>query len=197
MPGSTEPVRRLTHFKAKPRNVVGKRRSVASMPGQPQFADLVLVKELDRASPRLALAAAQGSLLRDARIEWVRLAPTKVMLARLDLRQVVVRRLSSAGTTIGARPLERVSLGFGHVRFAVVELDVVRGVPRFQHTMEWDLGQGRGDVTTAPWSGVGGEPDPSRILDRNLLVNPGAEASAGATDLLTVAPPDGWQTNSA
>lgn len=163
--------------------------------GGPEFGGLQLTKHLDRTSPTLALACAQGRRFREARLELTRPSPSSVLFARIDLQEVLVSQLGVEARDAGQPPSESLVLQFGNVTFTVVELSV-SGVPTLQHEARWDVREGQGGFSSRPYSGGGGT-DPSTVLNRNLLVNPGAEASVGAADLLAVAAPAGWETTGA
>jgi type VI secretion system secreted protein Hcp len=163
--------------------------------GRPEFGGLQLTKHLDRTSPKLALACAQGRRFGEARLELMRQSPFSVLLARIDLKEVLVSQLGVEARAAGQVPAESLVLQFGDVTFTVVEVNV-SGVPVRQHEAHWDVQEGRGSFSSGPYSGGGGA-DPLTVMNRNLLVNPGAEAGVGAADLLAVAAPPGWETTGA
>lgn len=162
---------------------------------RPEFGGLQLTKYLDRTSPKLAVACAQGRRFKEARLELTRQSSASVLFARIDLKEVLVSQLGVEAREAGQVPAESLVLQFGNVTFTVVELNM-SGVPSLLHEAQWDVHEGQGSFSSRPYSGGGGT-DPSTVMNRNLLVNPGAEASVGAADMLAVAAPFGWETSGA
>lgn len=160
---------------------------------RPGFSYVWLTKQVDRASPVLALGCARGTAYKDARLELVRLAGDTVVLARVELKDVRVSRVDQASASDLVGLSESVALSFGEIRFTSVELSASGG-PLAQHTARWDLAAGEGSFETGPYEPGGDGMGPTWLLARNLLVNPDAESGPGASSLLAVVPPPGWQT---
>lgn len=161
--------------------------------GRPLFGDLALSKNLDRSSPALALACAQGHSIPQARLELVRTTPAGVLLARIELENVQVTSVQGRGIAGGRWPVsESLTLSFADIKFTSVEISATG--QRFAHTAHWNLEQGKGDFGSGPFQGTGGGGgEPQLVLARNLLVNPGADSGVKSPDLLTVVPPQDWQ----
>lgn len=107
---------------------------------RPEFQDLVITKPLDKSSPRLALAAAQGRMIQEAELVFYTQAsddqPTgTVRLTRVRIRSLESETGSAAGLT------ETVSLAFSRVQWTYYHTDERGG--RASIVAGWDVAENR------------------------------------------------------
>ena len=122
--------------------IMSPRDAASGLPtGKRQHKPFVITKEIDKASPKLMLACANGKHFEemvlttssDKRPDYVRYSFFDVFCSEFDN--------SGAG---GAVPTEQISFNFAKVRIEYKEQDA-KGVPGATHTAEWDFSENRGE----------------------------------------------------
>ena len=116
----------------------GAREAVA----RPVFQNLIIEKYLDKSSPHLAAAAAEGRVIPEAELVFYGPAGTSspplgtVKLANVQVAEVHTERLDVASTE---RPIETIGLRFGTIEWLYNEIDPVSGQARTTATNGWDV----------------------------------------------------------
>ena len=122
------------------------RRPFPMPPEPPVDSSLTIVKEVDKASPKLYVACAQGSVIPKVTLEA--LAPSAGGLAfyELNLSNVVVKRVEHTGAILGphGRPVDRVILGCSAISWTYIRITLPSSLPREYFTSYWDLVQNSG-----------------------------------------------------
>jgi type VI secretion system secreted protein Hcp len=107
---------------------------------RPQFQDLVISKPLDKASPILALAAAEGRMIQEAELVFYAQASDDEPTGTIRLSRVRVRSVES-GTGSSAGLTETVSLAFSRVQWTYYHTDERGG--RADIVAGWDVAENR------------------------------------------------------
>ncbi len=104
-----------------------------------------VVKELDKASPKLALACCNGSHITEIIIEVCR-ADTSDKYMRYTLTDVIVVSISQNVSSQGedARPIEEISLRYGRIDWSYTEIDPVTSAAKGNVEAYWDLETDKG-----------------------------------------------------
>jgi len=104
--------------------------------GRAIVKDFVVTKALDKASPKLAQCASQGTHLKAARIHVTRsMAGGNKTFYAYDLMDVLVTSYRLSGTT-GSFPVEELSLSFNEIRATYTEFDntgAPKGTTTYSH----------------------------------------------------------------
>ncbi len=105
-----------------------------------EFNDFVVVKALDKASPKLALACANGEHFPAIRMEICRAGGDKQPYMEYKMTDVIVTSLRPGGSGDGeAVPLEEVSFNYGKIEWKYTKLDPHGGKPAGNIAAGWDL----------------------------------------------------------
>jgi type VI secretion system secreted protein Hcp len=109
--------------------------------GRVDMHDLSVVKALDKASPKLALACCKGEHFATVQIELCKAADPKQKYMDYKLSDCIVSSVRPAGTSHGAEelPLEEVSFRFGKIEWNYTALDPKSGKPKGNVAAGWDL----------------------------------------------------------
>jgi len=107
--------------------------------------DFVVTKELDKSSPKLALACCNGNHITEVVIEVCR-ADTSDRYMRYTLTDVIVASISQNGSSQGgdARPIEEVSLRYGRIDWSYTEMDPMTSKPKGDVDAYWDIETNKG-----------------------------------------------------
>lgn len=172
--------------------VLDLRRGPESLSLPPQFSNLVCRKAVDCASPRLAVACAEGVRFEVAHLDSRASLPNGAARLQIELRNVGIRDLELSAGPATPDPVEKLALDFLEILSTYLVYDFPSQQP-LAHEFRWDLGANSGEYRQyAP-----GE-DPldaaRRLLDHNLVGNPGAEAGPAAETPETGVPPPEWET---
>jgi type VI secretion system secreted protein Hcp len=108
---------------------------------RPEFQDLVITKPLDKASPILALAAAEGRTIQEAELVFYAQASDDEPTGTVRLTRVRIRSVES-GTGSSAGLMETVSLAFSRVEWTYNATDERGGTARI--VAGWDVAENRG-----------------------------------------------------
>ena len=109
--------------------------------GRVDMHDFSVVKTLDKASPKLALACCKGEHFATVQIELCRNSGDKQKYMEYKFSDVVVSSVRPGGTAHGGDdlPLEEVSFRFGKIEWNYTALDNKSGKPKGSVTGGWDL----------------------------------------------------------
>lgn len=109
--------------------------------GRVEMHDLSVVKALDKASPKLALACCKGDHFATVQVELCKATGDKQKYMEYKLSDVVVASVRPAGTSQGndELPLEEVAFRFGKIEWNYTALDSKSGKPKGNVQAGWDL----------------------------------------------------------
>ena len=107
--------------------------------------DFTIVKELDKSSPKLALASCNGRHISEVIIEVCR-ADTSDKYMRYTLTDVIVTSISQNGSSQDgdARPTEEISLRYGRIDWSYTEVDPMTSKPKGNVEAYWDVETNKG-----------------------------------------------------
>ena len=107
--------------------------------------DFTITKELDKSSPKLALACCNGDHITEVIIEVCR-ADTSDKYMRYTLTDVIVVSISQNGSSQGegARPIEEISLRYGRIDWSYTEIDPLTSKPKGNVEAYWDVETNKG-----------------------------------------------------
>lgn len=105
------------------------------------FNPFMVVKALDKASPKLALACASGEHFPDATLELCRAGGDKQPYMEYKLTDVIVSSYRPGGSSGGgeAIPLEEISLNYGKIEWKYTQTKVAGGKGSGNVAAGWDL----------------------------------------------------------
>ena len=113
---------------------------------RPTFQALTIQKYLDKSSPHLAAASAEGRIIAEAELVFYGPAGTSspplgtVKLANAQVTEVHTERLDAASTE---RPTETVGFRFGKIEWLYNEIDLVSREARTTVRTGWDVAANR------------------------------------------------------
>ncbi len=125
---------------------------------KPEFYDLLMVKPVDKATPLLMLAGAEGRHFPEATLDLVRADGSAARFYRIRLQDAVITQTEVMGNVFHEQPLETVALTYGYLEWSYVEFDL-EGKEVAEHLAYWDLLQNQGGISVIPANG-GPPPDP-------------------------------------
>jgi len=107
--------------------------------------DFVVIKELDKSSPKLALACCNGSHITEVIIEVCQ-AETSDKYMRYTLTDVIVASISQNGSSQSenARPIEEISLRYGRIDWSYTEIDPLTSKAKGNVEAYWDVETNKG-----------------------------------------------------
>ena len=109
---------------------------------RPEFQDLVITKALDKASPILALAAAEGRTIAEAELVFYAQASDEEPTGTVRLTRVRIRSVESGTSSSAPGLTETVSLAFTRVEWTYNATDERGGTARI--VAGWDVAENRG-----------------------------------------------------
>ncbi len=109
---------------------------------RPEVGDLVITKPIDKSSPLLALACAEGRTIPDAELAFFAQASDEQPTGIVRLRAVRIRSVESESSSSAPGLKETVSLAFNQVEWVYYERDERGGVNRI--VAGWDVTENRG-----------------------------------------------------
>lgn len=132
----------------------------------PTFSTLNIAKQIDKASPLLALACANGKHIKTGVLDVVRSDISQVRFLRLKLADVTVTAFQQSGG--GQLPEEWVSLDFATVEWTYTTIDAA-GRPLADISCSWDrqTGTGKGDAPLPDTDGDGLPDEYERLYGLN------------------------------
>jgi type VI secretion system secreted protein Hcp len=110
------------------------------------FANFSIVKALDKASPKLFLHCANGSHVKEVKLELNRAAGDKTKYMEYKMSDAIVTSVRPGGSPQGgeAVPLEEVSFSYGKIELTYTETDHKTGKPKGDVKGTWDLVANKG-----------------------------------------------------
>jgi len=108
--------------------------------GRVDISDFSVVKQLDKASPKLFLACAAGEHIADVTLELCRAGNDKQKYMTYKMSDVLVSSVRPGGSSQGdgRLPLEEVSFHFSKVNLEYIPIDA-KGKPQGTVPAGWDL----------------------------------------------------------
>ena len=110
------------------------------------FGDFTVTKVLDKASPKLFLFCANGTHIKEVKLELCRAAGDKQKYQEFKLTDVIVSGYNPNGAAQGAEslPLEQVSFNYGKIEHVYTETDHKTGKPKGDVKAHWSLVENKG-----------------------------------------------------
>jgi len=110
------------------------------------FQDFSIVKALDKASPKLALACAQGKHIKEVKIELCRAGGDKVKYMEYKLTNAIITSVRRGGSSQGGEtlPLEEVAFDYGKIEWTYTQQKREDGSGGGQVSANWDLQANKG-----------------------------------------------------
>ncbi len=102
------------------------------------FQDFSIVKAMDKASPKIALACASGKHLKDVTLELCRAGGDKLKYMEYKLSEVIVSSASVGGGG-GGEPTESVTFDYGKIEWTYTQQKRADGTGGGQIAANWDL----------------------------------------------------------
>lgn len=138
----------LLHFKHDVRQpVTGSRSSGgAASAERANHGDFIVVKALDKASPKLALACCNGEHIPTVALEVCRATGDKQKYMEYKLSDVIVTTVEPSGDAEGrdTLPAETVGFNYGKIEWIYTETDHKTGKPKGDVKAHWDTTQNKG-----------------------------------------------------
>ena len=105
------------------------------------FADFSIVKALDKASPKLALACASGTHIREVVLELCRAGGDKVKYYEVKLTNSIISSYRPGGSSHGGEtlPLEEISFNYGKIEWTYTQQKRSDGSGGGQVATGWNL----------------------------------------------------------
>lgn len=105
------------------------------------FADFSFVKSFDKASPKLALACADGSHIKEIKLELCRAGGDKVKYYEVKMDHCIISSYRPSGSAQGGAtlPLEEVSINYGKIAWTYTQQKRTDGSGGGQVATGWDL----------------------------------------------------------
>ncbi len=109
-------------------------------------SDFSVVKSLDKATPKLALACCDGTHIKEVKVELCRAGGDKQKYMEYLMTDVIVSSARPGGSAGGgeALPLEEVSFNYGKIEWTYTETDHKTGKPKGDVKANWDLTTNKG-----------------------------------------------------
>lgn len=110
------------------------------------FQDFSIVKALDQASPKLALACANGTHIKEIVLELCRAGGDKVKYMEYKMTHCIISSHMPGGTSQGgeALPLEEVSFNYGKIQWTYTRQKREDGSGGGNVAANWDLQLNKG-----------------------------------------------------
>ena len=108
--------------------------------------EFTIVHYLDKASPKLAIAACQGQNIPEVILELAQAAGNKRRFMEYKLMNALVMGVRPTGSAGGGetRPMEEVKFVYSRIEWTYTVLDPNTGAPMGDITAHWDLQLNRG-----------------------------------------------------
>ncbi|MBU0718918.1 MAG: type VI secretion system tube protein Hcp [Planctomycetes bacterium] len=108
--------------------------------------DFSVVKTLDKASAKLALACCNGEHINEVKVVLCRATGDKTKYMEYKMSDVIVSSVRPGGSAQGGEtlPLEEVSFNYGKMEWSYTETDHATGKPKGDVKAHWDLKTNKG-----------------------------------------------------
>ncbi len=103
------------------------------------FQDFIFEKQLDNATPKLALACANGTHIDNIALEICRAGGDKVKFMGYKLTNCIISGIKNGGGAAGDFPFETVKINFGKIEWAYTQQKRTGGGAAGQVAAGWDL----------------------------------------------------------
>jgi type VI secretion system secreted protein Hcp len=103
------------------------------------FQDISIVKTLDKASPKLALACASGQHIKEITIELCRAGGDKVPYMEYKMSEAIISSVSVGGGG-GGEPTESLTFNYAKIQWTYTQQKRADGSPGGKVAAGWDLG---------------------------------------------------------
>ena len=107
-------------------------------------SDFVVVKAVDKTSPKLALACCHGEHISDVTLTFIRAEVGRSVSIEYKMSDVIVRAVSAYIASAGQAPLEQVSFAYCRITWKYTESDGSGGKPIGEVKTYWDLASNKG-----------------------------------------------------
>lgn len=108
------------------------------------FSDFTVVKQLDKASPKLALFAANATHIPKVSLHLCRATGDKTKYMEYTMTDVIVSGYQPSGQGGGDVPVESVSFNFGKIEYIYTETDHQTGAAKGDIKSHWSLVENKG-----------------------------------------------------
>ncbi len=110
------------------------------------FQDFSVVKAIDKASPKLALYCANGTHIKEVKLEVCRATGDKQKYLEYKMSDAIVSSVRPGGSAHGGEtlPLEEVTFSYGKIEITYTETDHRTGKPKGDVKAWWDLTTNKG-----------------------------------------------------
>ena len=105
------------------------------------FEKLTISKELDKSSPKIALAGAKGTHIKEVKLELCRSGGDKVKYMEYKLSDVIVSHIKVSGTE--GIPIEHINFDYGKIEWTYTQQRRADGMAAGQVASGWDLERNR------------------------------------------------------
>ena len=112
--------------------------------GEPSFEDLSVTKYIDKSSAPLLLHAASGRRISEAELVVRKAGGTPLEFLKLEMKNIIVTKISTGGTVAEDRPTEKVNFNFAAFRLTYVEQNA-DGSGGSSNVTEWNIPDGNED----------------------------------------------------
>lgn len=110
--------------------------------GRLQFEDVVLTKQLDKSSPKLAEAVCNGRVFPTVDVEVTAALFGRPLYYAYELKNVRVTSYHVSGSAAGDRPTESLSLNFEQIKVTYTEFDAATGASKGNVEYTWKVEEG-------------------------------------------------------
>lgn len=110
----------------------------AATAGRVDHADFSILKELDKATPKLNLVCCNGKHIPKVEIELCRSGEDKNLFMKYTLTDVVISNISPSGSAGGAMPMEDVQFNYGQIDWEYTATDPSTGSKGGAVTTYWN-----------------------------------------------------------
>ncbi len=113
---------------------------------KPEHGAMVVVKQMDKASPKLLYGVSAGTHFKDVTIDLCRTTGDKAVFAQYKLSDVIISALKPAGSAQSGDsvPTESVSFNYSKIEFKYTPTDAATGKQGTDEKAFWDLKTNKG-----------------------------------------------------
>ncbi|MGA2138363.1 MAG: type VI secretion system tube protein Hcp [Verrucomicrobiia bacterium] len=124
----------------------GERSKGVSTSGRTDHSDFTIVKNLDKASPKLALSCSNGEHIAGVKLELWRAGKDKIKYMEYKLSDVIVTSVRPSGSTSDEHhvPQEEVGFNYGKIEWVYTEMDHKTGKAKGDVKTSWSLVENKG-----------------------------------------------------
>ncbi len=119
----------------------GRQFPVEGVPATPvaEHADLTIVKQIDKASPKLFLACCNGQNFKQVRFDTFRTGGAPTPIIRYIMSDVIITAVKPVGSSIGTTPylMEEISFNYAQIEVRYTPVDA-SGKPLTEIISKWD-----------------------------------------------------------